>query len=459
MLGLGWLSKQFGNMGNTIRNGADQVRQKVGGSQYRTPDFNPNPRMEAPRMERLTTSTQAGDIPTQIAMPERSALPIAPRVASSESPTRNLQQGLNNMEAVSASARGVPMASAQTGAQNLQMPVVYRRETPGARVEDVPIPSLPGVPGGPQAYDPIAKERFDYMYGRIPKREVEHTATDGSTYTVNEARKPTFGERFKSSLVPVLAGAARGAASNTGNPLLGAAGGAAGAFGLNMANPNMGSMLSFNTFVEPRLQEDQKRQDQQYRRGVDRQEADLGLEERRAGIDYKRAQVDALKENSGLNSAYKQSQITLNDARAKALATGKPQVRDIVDENGQSRTYQVYGDGSMIELGGSARAAMNKENNQTKKTIADNRNSTQITVADKNASAAMDRTVYKDRGQTNRAAMTQAGQDRRATASPGGAASKSKPAGSKRQAFIDAAVGDGHSRKDAEAEANRRGLK
>ncbi len=406
MLGMGWLANQFGKFGNTIRGGADQLRQKIGGvGQYRTPDFNPNASGigagdEMPAMRPLSTSVQPGDIPTSV-------------------PYRG----------TGASAMLAP--SPQTGAQTIPMPNVYRRELPGARVEDVPIPSLPGIPGGKQAYDPIAEERYDYIYGRMPKHEVEHTGADGSTYTINEERKPTFGERFKSALLPTLAGVARGAAASPSNPLAGAAGGAVAGLGLNLANPNMGSMLSFNTFTEPRLQADQQRQDMQYHRGIDRERAGLGMEQDRASLEYRRAQTDALKENTQANIAYKQSQVAANDALAKARLTGKAErFRQYDPTTGEIYEAFRYPDGRTERAGLSGDAQIKREGYENQRGIADNRNTTQVTVADKRGANALAIAELKDRGQTGRTAMVQAGQDRRLKEQPGATGGKIPAVGS-----------------------------
>ncbi len=317
-----------------------------------------------------------------------------------------------------------------------------------SRVEDVPVPALPGRTGGPRPFDPQTKAEFDYVMSKIPR-----TAEGGE-------RKPTFGERFKSSLLPALLGTVQGINASPRDPLAGAIGGAGAGFAGGMIDPISARQYEWNQMYKPEMDVQEQHQDQLADGKRKADESLVNLEARRAGIDYTRAQTDAMRVNNQANHAYKQSQIALNEARAKALETGKPQIRDVVDENGQIRTYQVHGDGSMLELGGSARAAMNTENNTTRQTIADNRNTTQATIADKNAAAAMDRVVYKDRGQTGRAAIAQAG---RTTGKPGGAGG-ARPAASvggkrSRQAWIEAAVAAGHSRADAEAFADRKGLK
>lgn len=318
----------------------------------------------------------------------------------------------------------------------IESPEMRPRELPGARVEDVRIPSIPGIPGGPQPYDPIGKERFEYIYNRMPKDE------NGME------RQRTFGERLKAGLMPMLAGAARGAAASPNNPLWGAIGGAGTGFATGAINPNAGSLISFNTFTEPRLQADQQRRDQQYTRDVQRQREGLSIEKDRADIGYRQAQTDATRagmKDMELEREYRRSQIDANNALAEARRNGKPQLRNVVDSDGVSRSYMFYPDGRQEYVGDSEKAKLATEANQSRERIATGRNETSVKT-----------TEMRQSGATGRTAMTQAGQDRRAAAKAGGGTPA--PAG-KRKSFIDRAVGAGYSRAEAEAEANRRGLK
>jgi hypothetical protein len=430
MLGLGWLAQQAGNLGNKIRGG---IQRGIGMSpdgnlgQFKSPDFNPNAAGALPMMREqgggasnlLTTSVNPGDIPT--------SAPYRPTF-------------------------GKPLAPVSSYGAERIAPPVYHREVAGE--ESMPVPSIAGIPGGQTPYDPIAKKRFEYIYGRQPKQQVEHTASDGSTFTVDEPRQWTRGERLKAGFMPMLAGVARGAAATPQNPLAGAIGGAASGFGLGVASPNLGSLESFSTFVQPRLEADAKRNDEEFYGGLNRQKAQIGLEGDRANVDYTRARTDATRagmKDSATEMAYRRSQAGLNDARAQALTTGKPQIRDVVDENGQIRTYQVFPDQSMVELGGSAKAAIADQGNATKKEIAAGRNQTAIQT-----------TQMRQDGAAGRTAATQAGQDRRLQARQSGASGSSGVStgggGSKKESFIQKAVAAGYSRQEAETEAKRRGL-
>lgn len=215
-----------------------------------------------------------------------------------------------------------------------------------------------------------------------------------------------------------------------------------------MIDPISARQYEWNQMYKPEL-DAQEAHTRQVVEDVQRKDEGLvNLEARRAGIDYTKTQTEAMRANNQANQAYKASQVTLNEARAEALRTGKPQVRDIVDENGQTRTFNVYADGSMVELGGSAKAAMNTENNQTRRVIADNTNTTRRDIAGMNAKEAMNRLQFKEGQRSSSANPSKPG------AKPG-----IKPvASSKRQSFVDRAVAAGYSRQEAEAEAKRRGL-
>lgn len=418
--------------------------------------------------DRVSTSTTAGDIPVSI--PQRLIAPIhnptpdrAPQMTVRNGRQEfyerkpeggNLRQMMDTSVNLHDQMRGQlsPMAGANPAM--IAAPETRPPELPGARVQDVRIPSIPGIPGGSQPYDPIAKERFDYVYRRMPKRQVEHTADDGSKYAVQEERPYTRGERFKAALLPMVAGAALGARNAPGNPLWGAIGGAGTGFATGAINPNAGSQIAFNTFTEPRLLADQARREDDYRRGVQREREGLGVEKDRADIDYRRAQADATRagmKDADLERQYRRSQIDSNNALAEARRTGKPQIRNVVDSDGVSRTYSVYPDERLVYLGDSEKAALATEANQSRERIATGRNQT-----------AVQTTEMRQAGATGRTAMTQAGQDRRAAqrqTGDTGAKSSAGATGGKRKSFVDRAVSAGYSRAEAEAEANRRGLK
>lgn len=306
------------------------------------------------------------------------------------------------------------------------------------RVEEVAIPALPGRTGGPRPYDPQTKAEFDYVMSKVPRD------------AAGNERKISFGERFKSSALPALLGMVQGINARPDNPLGGAIGGAAAGFAGGMIDPTSARQYEWNQMYKPELDAQEAHARQVVEDAQNKEEGLVNLEARRAGIDYTKTQTDTMRANNQANQAYKNSQIALNEARAEALRTGKPQVRDVVDENGQIQTYNVYPDGSMVPLGGSAKAAMQTRDIGSREKIADSRNQT-----------AVQTTQMRQEGATNRTAMTQAGQNQRAAnrdASSGARPGVKPIAGGKRQAFIDRAVAAGYSRQEAETEAKRRGL-
>lgn len=456
MLGFGWLAKQFGRLGGAMKGGLQQMQQQGGQGQYRTPGFNPNttddgflnrrpvPRSgEPPALMEMGARGEPGRLPApalDIKPPVKMWHPPMPGSPETPAAPSGWHPPMAMPSESAGQSAGRPTLAPMTGsnAATIAAPEMRPRELPGARVEDVPIPSVPGIPGGPQPYDPIAKERFDYIYSRMPKDE------NGME------RKHTFGERMKAGLLPMLAGAARGAQASPNNPLWGAIGGAGTGFGVGAINPNAGSQISFNTFTEPRLLADQARREDDYRRGVQREREGLSVEKDRADIEYRRAQTDATRggmKDAALEREYRRSQIDANNALAEARRTGKPQIRNVVDSDGASRSYAFYPDGRQEYLGDSEKAMLATEANQSRERIATGRNETAVKT-----------TEMRQTGANSRTAMTQAGQDRRAAAKAGGGDGGPAPAG-KRKAFIDRAVGAGYSRAEAEAEANRRGLK
>lgn len=331
-----------------------------------------------------------------------------------------------------------------------RMPVTRMPENP--KVEDVPIPALPGRTGGPRPFDANTKAEFDYVMSKIPRD------------AAGSERKPSFGERFKSSLLPALLGTVQGVNSPAGqrNPVAGAIGGAAAGFGGGMIDPISARQYEFNQMYLPELeqQQDQRDRETETRRKAD--EALVNLEARRAGINHTKAQTEVARTNAEANQAYKQSQAELNDARTKAALTGKPEYKNFV-VNGVSGTYEIYPGKEPRLLGESEKAYLQQQGILSKEKIADKRNETQLTITDKKAKAAMEQTVYKDRGQTTRTAMTQAGQNQRSAAKPGATPTpKSKSASTKvrtRQGFITDAIAGGYSKAEAEAFAEKMGLK
>jgi hypothetical protein len=172
----------------------------------------------------IETSINTGDIPGQI--PARPIVPIYnPDAVAAQAPGHlrtmmddsvNLHQQVNrDLKSTMAPPTAIP-------------PTLPSLAMASDRVEDVPIPQLPGRHGAPRKYDPETKAEFDYVLSKTPKDE------NGME------RKRTFKERLKGAVLPALLGAAQGAAGTPGNPLWGAVGGAATAGATSAIDPTTG---------------------------------------------------------------------------------------------------------------------------------------------------------------------------------------------------------------------------
>ncbi len=331
-----------------------------------------------------------------------------------------------------------PLATSSFDPLANRMPAVKFSEPD--RVEDVPIPALPGRTGGPRPYDPQTKAEFEYVMNRQPRDEAGYE------------RKLTFGERFKKSLLPALLGAVEGANSPAGqrNPLGGLIGGAAAGFGGGMLDPTSARQYEWAQMYKPEMDQQEEHQRQVVQDQQKKDDALLDLDERRLGMDYKRQQIEALRagmKDAGLERDYRQSQIDANKALEQQRLRLKPSYQNVVID-GRPQTIERFPDGTQRILGDSEKAYLQEQGILSKEKIAAGHDETKITT-----------TQMQQEGQTQRTGMQQAGQDRRMPGSPGSATPKAKSgSGSKRQAFIDRAVGAGYSRQEAEVEAKRRGL-
>lgn len=344
------------------------------------------------------TSVNPGDVPGQI--PARNLPGAIPDARLLSRFTNPLDRGIERMDTIQA---GMPEASLATSGFNPDVARLPATMTPtGPLDEEVPIPDLPGRGGGARPYDPESKAEYEYVMRKMPRDEA------------GAERKMTKGERFRSALLPGLLGMVQGV-NGSRNTLDDRIGGAIGGFGAGLAgglaDPVAARQYEFQQMYKPELDAAEERRQQTDERQQAKDRGLLDLDARRADIDYRRSQAEATRagmKDTALERELRQSQIKLNDARAEAVSTGKPQIRDIVDVDGRQKTYAVYPDGTTVELGGSARAAMNSQNVQSREKIAEGRNET-----------AVQTTQMRQAGATGRTAMTQAGQDRRAAAKSG----------------------------------------
>jgi len=227
--------------------------------------------------------------------------------------------------------------------------------------EGVPIPNLPGRGGGTTPYSPIAKAKYEHV--------------------MKGAESPAGG--FKRSFKDIALNAVGGLAQGMGRDgnLLSGIGGALAAGAGTAINPEAGREYGFETFYRPEMEREEERartsrrqriEDALGQAAVDKIPREAAMDQ--AKIEQVQTQNKVAIENAGRQKALTESQIKLNDARAKAAQTGKPVIQDVVDENGSIRTYQIFGNGEMVELGPSAKAATNKANITSREKIATQNN-------------------------------------------------------------------------------------
>jgi hypothetical protein len=272
---------------------------------------------------------------------------------------------------------------------------------------NAPIPRLPGKSGPPIPYNTIDAAKYDAV--------MAHAKRDPEGNLLGKAEGGGFERDWGMTLQNVLRGAAAAASgARPGEDPLGRAIGGAFTAGVGSTiNPEAGYEFGFDVGQRPKMEAEIGRaRAEQDRQRIERAAAmdealkqaqvdriPVDLEAERAKIEGTRAATEIAKRNANRQDALTQSQVELNRARAEAARTGKPIIKDVYDEDGRVRTYQVFGDGSMVELGGSAAAAISRERNES----------------------AERRTQAQQTGATNRTAMSQAGANSRTAATVAGA--------------------------------------
>lgn len=150
---------------------------------------------------------------------------------------------------------------------------------------NLPIPALPGHPGGPTPYDPVAAAKYDYTMAGA-KRDAE-----GNLIPMSEGGG--FKRGWAPSLAAALAGAARGYATtgDVGGAIGGAAAGGAG----SLISPQSGREFVFDTMYKPEIEERLERE----RRNRERANMEIfnqaKLEDLRATTEERRAQAEKLR--------------------------------------------------------------------------------------------------------------------------------------------------------------------
>lgn len=161
----------------------------------------------------------------------------------------------------------------------------------------VPVPQLPGRPGGPRPYDPVTKAGYDYVM-QGAKRDADGNLAGG------------FKRDWKTSLQAALVGAGQGAQASPSNPLAGMLGGALGA-GLGATiKPMEGREMVFDATIAPGMMAEQRRQ---------QQEAQLraALEKEQLDSQYKQAQIGRIDVQNQIDRAEATRRALEADARSK----------------------------------------------------------------------------------------------------------------------------------------------
>ncbi len=284
-------------------------------------------------------------------------LPITPPFNPNAAATMPSAGGLPNIAATGAGAAGI--AAPPQAAPKLDL-----------SGEGVPIPQLPGRSGGPRPADPVEKAKYEHV--------MEGTR-DAAGNLGNKVPR-----RWQDVAMNALIGGVKGASASPQNPLGGLFGGAATA-GIGTAiDPTAGREFRFDTTMRPGVEADIERGQRTQDRDYQQQRRRLEIEDALAGIEGRRAQTDATRagmKDAEMERGYRQSQIDLNRARQEAVLKGKPVVKDVLDEDGVVRTYQIYPDGTRIPVGGSAANAMLGQRMETQKEIAGQNNATRREVA------------------------------------------------------------------------------
>lgn len=301
----------------------DVARLQASGGQSPVSQAPPMRSLPPSAMMPVSTSTQPGDIPTELPLrpvSSNNSLPLSLFTRATEKqPPQPVQQtgGAVPRTAIEASGHLPSPASGMGGAVapvQLPPPGLMPRYAP-PEVEDnrlsitppktptsmgpnddrrnVAIPRLPGEKGDPRPYDPIEAARYDYLLPRIPTTKGTITLGDGSTAETLTARKPTTGERLKAGLktagLGMLQAIATAPPNSNLNQMLGRAiGGAGGGFAGGAISPKGAAELQFNTFQRPALEAEEQQRKEREKEQMALRKAALEFEYRKALTDKAR---------------------------------------------------------------------------------------------------------------------------------------------------------------------------
>lgn len=276
-----------------------------------------------------------------------------------------------------------------------------------ARIEDVPLPPLPGRTST-RAYSPENLALDAYVSSRP-----------------NSTNVKGFGARMKSGFKPALLGMlqAMGTAP-AGSSLSEVMGRGIGGAGAGLAggalDPTGGREFEFDTLERPRMERDRQQRQQEEDRQAAIQKRRIEAEQEAANIDFTKARTEAArtgieesKANAEAQRELRRAQAAKYEAEAEARRTGQPRLTDYVNEEGAVMTGWVFPDGRIVEAGGSAKTynyeQMNKNRRETEEMKEKGRN----TRAGQSESGRNSRASQAEAGRNLRLDTQEAGRDRR----------------------------------------------
>jgi hypothetical protein len=261
---------------------------------------------------------------------------------------------------------------------------------------NLPIPRLPGQAGGPIPYNYIDAAKYDDV--------MKHAKRDAGGRLLSKAEGGGFNRDWKTPLQNAFLGAASAAASARPgeDPIGRAIGGALTAGAGSVINPQAGYEFNFDVGKRPRLEAElaRSRAEEERMRAERIAAMDEALKDAqveaiprqaemdKARIDQTRANIEISRGNAERQRRIAESQVSLNEARKKAIETGKWQKTTVYNpETDTIEEVWTNPNGAVQPIGPSGRAEMARRQDAER----------------------MRRTQAQQAGANSRTAMSQAG--------------------------------------------------
>jgi hypothetical protein len=364
-------------------------------------DFGANPYSPRPTpLPRLASRDDLPDLPIKpgnITIP-----PLTPAPSSAE--LRSALPILPPVRSVTPVAPTSPPVAAGINALKPEMDLDRR---------NLPIPALSGHSGAPTPYNPIEAAKYDDV--------MKHAKRGAEGRLLSKAEGGGFNRDWKTSLQNAFLGAAAAASSARPgeDPLGRALGGALAAGAGSVINPQAGYEFNFDVGKRPKLEAELARSraeeerertgrmaamDEELKRGqveaIPRQS-----EMDRARIDQTRANIEISRGTTERQQKIAESQVSLNEARKKAIETGKWQKTTVYNpETDTIEEVWTNPNGAMQPIGPSGRAEM------TRRQDAERMKRTQAQQAGASSRTAANQAGAKERAQMRIDAAGQGGQ-------------------------------------------------